>query len=232
MLALFLLGRMIRGPSLGVALAYCWAAFPFTLYTLSSNSNDTLVALLLVITLLLLRWPVARGASAALAGLTKFAPLILGPLFLRGAGPVPPTRAMVRFVLAYAITSLLVMAPVVIGGNLGPFWHDTVAYQASRPAPFSIWGLYDGLTIVQRLVQAATVALAIGVAFVPARRGVVEVAALAGAVMIALQLSLTYWFYLYIVWFFPLVMIALLGAEPAPAPPPLPAPEMLRAQAA
>ena len=43
----------IRGPSLGIVLAYAWAAFPFTLYASSTNSNDALVALLLVVTLLL-----------------------------------------------------------------------------------------------------------------------------------------------------------------------------------
>jgi hypothetical protein len=232
LLGLFLLGWMIRGPSLGVAFAYCWAAYPFTLFALSSNSNDTLVGLLLVITLLVLRWPVARGVSAALSGLTKFAPLALGPLFLRGAGPIPSRRAMVRFALAYAITIALMMAPVVIGGNLGQFWHDTVAYQANRPAPFSVWGLYSGLTIPQRLVQAGAVFLAIAVAFVPSRRGLVEVAALGAAVIVALQIALTYWFYLYIVWFFPLVIVALLGAEPTPAAPPAPAPELVGAHAA
>ena len=37
---LFLLGRRVRGPTLGIALAYAWAAYPFTLYALESNSND------------------------------------------------------------------------------------------------------------------------------------------------------------------------------------------------
>jgi hypothetical protein len=43
---------------------------------------------------------------------------------------------------------------------------------------------------------------------------VVEVAALAAAIIIGLQLGITYWFYLYIVWFFPLVAIALVLAHP------------------
>jgi len=32
MALLFLIGRRVRGPSLGVALTYAWAAFPFTLF--------------------------------------------------------------------------------------------------------------------------------------------------------------------------------------------------------
>src|SRR6185437_1041820 len=41
---LFLLGRRVRGPGLGIALAYAWVAYPFTLFALESNSNDSLVA--------------------------------------------------------------------------------------------------------------------------------------------------------------------------------------------
>ena len=40
---LFLIGRRMRGPTLGVALAYAWVSYPFTLFALESNSNDTLV---------------------------------------------------------------------------------------------------------------------------------------------------------------------------------------------
>lgn len=230
-LALFALGRSIRGPSLGIALAYGWAAYPFTLFAMSSNSNDALVALMLVVTLLVIRRPAARGVSACLAGLTKFAPLALGPLFLRGTGAVPSRTAIVRYVIAYALTFAVLFSPVVLKHDLGPFWRDTIDYQANRPAPFSIWGVYGtGLRIPQRLLQGAAVALALFVPFVPRRRGTPEVAALAAAVIIALQMVVTYWFYLYIVWFFPMVLIALLAGDPAPAslpeqPPSLAAPQ-------
>jgi hypothetical protein len=51
--------------------------------------------------------------------------------------------------------------------------------------------------------------------FVPRRRGVIEVAALAGAILIALQLSAGYWLYSYIVWFFPMVAVAVFGSFPS-----------------
>jgi hypothetical protein len=68
---------------------------------------------------------------------------------------------------------------------------------------------------------------------------VVEVAALAGAVVIALQLAANYWLYSYIVWFFPLVIAAVFGSHPARrdarspmaparAPARLPAPALAR----
>jgi hypothetical protein len=56
-LALFGLGRRLRpggeGSTLGVALAYAWLAYPFTMYTLGSSFNDGLVAFLVVCCLLL-----------------------------------------------------------------------------------------------------------------------------------------------------------------------------------
>jgi hypothetical protein len=216
LLGLFLLGRRIRGPTLGVVLAYAWAAYPFTLWALSSNVNDTLVGMLLVYALLAIASPAGRGVLAALAGLTKFIPLALGPLFLRGRGPSwPGPRQIVVYVLAYGLTLVAAMLPVLLDSNLHAFWHDSIVYQADRTSPFSIWGLWGGLGFEQHLVQGAAIGLAIAVAFVPRRRGVLEVAALAAAVVIAIQLAASYWLYSYIVWFFPLAAIAVFGASPA-----------------
>ncbi|MGZ4304593.1 MAG: hypothetical protein ACXVEW_04060 [Solirubrobacteraceae bacterium] len=214
LLGLYFLGRRIRGPTLGIALAYAWAAYPFSLYALSSNSNDSLVALLAVLALLAIRSVPGRAIAGALATFTKFAPLALAPLLLRGAGPWPRKRAIVAFALTFAATSVVVMLPVLTQDNLHAFWHDTVSYQAQRGSPFSVWGLWGGLGVEQHLVQGAAAGLALIVAFVPRRRDVVTVAALGAAVLIALQLGVTHWFYLYIVWLFPLVMVAVLGVSP------------------
>jgi hypothetical protein len=231
LLGLFLLGRRIRGPTLGIVLAYAWAAYPFTLWTLSSNTNDALVSLLLVLALLVISSAPARGIAAALAGLTKFAPLALAPLFLRGTGPGPPRkRSLLAYAVAYGATILVAMLPVLLDDNLHAFWKDSIAYQADRVAPFSVWGLWGGLGTEQRLVEGAAAALAIAVAFVPRRRGLIEVAALGAAVVIALQLAANYWLYSYIVWFFPLVIVALFGAFPArhDERPTVPVPEPAR----
>ncbi len=215
---LVLLGRRIRGWSLGILLAYAWAAYPFSLYTLSSNSNDALVSAVVVLALLAVGSAPGRGAAAALAGLTKFAPLALAPLLLRGTGPrFPRPRRVVAFVLAFALAAAAIMAYVVVHDNLHAFWKDTIAYQEGRGSPFSIWGLWGGLSFEQHIVQGAAAALALALAIVPRRRGLVEVTALAAAIIIALQLGLTHWFYLYIPWFFAPAIAALLGV-PARAP--------------
>jgi hypothetical protein len=237
LLGLYFLGRRIRGPTLGVALAYAWASYPFTIYVLSSNSNDSLVAMLVVLSLLVVTSAPGRGIATALAGLTKFAPLALAPLLFRGAGPWPRKRTLLISAVAFGATAVVVMLPVLTENNLHAFWHDSVSYQAVRGSPFSIWGLWGGLSFEQHLVQGAAVGLALLVAFLPRGRDTVVVAALGAAILIALQLGITHWFYLYIVWFFPLVMVALLGAYPerigalaparpadlaAPAPPAVP----------
>ena len=212
---LFWLGRRVRGPTLGAVLAYAWAAYPFTLWTLSSNTNDALVSLLIVVALLVITSAPARGVAGALAGLTKFAPLALAPLFLRGVDPPPSRRAVVGYVVAYALTVVVVMLPVLLDHNLHAFWHDTIAYQAGRTSPFSIWGLWGGLNAPQRLLQGATVAMALSLMVVPRRRGLVEVAALAAAVLILLQLGVSYWLYSYIVWFYAPLVVALFGSFPS-----------------
>ncbi len=212
---LYFLGRRIRGPTTGTVLAYLWAACPFTLYSLSSNSNDSLVALLIVLVLLVITSAPARGAATALAGLAKFAPFVLGPLFLRGTGPFPRKKSILGFVLGFVGCAVIVMLPVLLGGYFHTFWKDTVVSQVDRASPFSIWGLWGGLGFEQHLVEGFTVGLAIAVAFVPRQREIVEVAALGTAVMIAFELSLTHWFYLYIPWFFPLLIVAAVCAFPS-----------------
>ena len=57
-------------------LAFAWAAYPFTAYALLANTNDALMPALLVVGLLFAASPGARGASVALAGWTKFAALL------------------------------------------------------------------------------------------------------------------------------------------------------------
>ena len=214
-LTLFLLGRRIRGPSLGIVLAYAWAAYPFTLYASSTNSNDALVALLLVVTLLLAGRPVARGAAAALAGLTKLAPLALAPLFARTPRDIPRSGlrpgpvSLAGYALGFALTAALAMLPVLLGGDLRTFWDHTIAFQRGRESPFSIWGLWSGLDTLQTAVQIGAVLLALAVGVWPRRPSLAQMSACGAAVLIALQLGVAYWFFLYVLWFFPLVLVAL-----------------------
>jgi hypothetical protein len=206
---MFLIGRRLRGPPLGVALAYAWAANPFTLYAMDCNVNDALVGGLVLGAIAVAASPGRRGALIGLAGMAKFAPLGLAPLFAthsRGGAR--------RFALGLAAALAPCLVLVLAYGGLHAFYDRTLGFQAQRGSPFSIWGLY-GWDKAQAVVQAAAVILAVAVAFLPRRRDVVGLAALAAAVLVALQLGVTHWFYLYLVWFLGPALIAFLGdAEP------------------
>jgi hypothetical protein len=205
-LLLFLLGRRERG----LLLAYLWLAFPFTVMVANAGSNDALVPLLVVAALLAARRPLARGALTALAGLTKLAPLALAPLF------VTTRPGRLRAALAFAAVIVVALAPFDLRG----IYDATVGFQATRDSPFSIW--HDLPGALQTIAQVAAVALALGVAVLPHRRDARTLAALAAAVLIATQIAVEHWFYLYLVWFAPLVWIALLmpGAGSARSSPP------------
>jgi hypothetical protein len=139
-------------------------------------------------------------------------------LFLRGPGSGwPPWRSRLTFIVAFAVTGALAMLPVLLDANVSAFWHDTIVYQARRQTPFSVWGLWGGLGFEQHLVEGGVIALALIVAVVPRERGLVEIAALAAAVLIGLQLSGSYWLYSYIVWFFPGVAVAVFATHPVRA---------------
>ena len=204
---LLLLGRALRpgreGKALGVALAYAWAAYPYTAFVLETNANDTLVALACIGALLAFakRSAAAGGVAVGLGAAAKFAPLALAPLFAR--------RSPAAFAVALALAVALAVLPFVPDGGLRELYDRTIGYQAGRGSPFSVWGQVDSLGWLQTFVKVAAAGLALAVAFVPRRPDERQVAALGAAVLIALQLAVTHWFYLYVVWFAPLVLVAL-----------------------
>jgi hypothetical protein len=225
--ALFLLGRGLRrgrddesteeGTTLGIALAYAWLAFPFTMYTLGSSFNDSLVALLVVCCLLVLSSPPARGALSALAGLTKFGPLILAPLFAAGRGE-RDIRTLVLFVLGFLATAAVVTVPLLPHGDFRELYDRTLGYQASRGSPFSVWGQAPSLHFLQTVSKVFALGLAVLFFFVPRKRSTIQVAALAAALLIAIQVTANHWFYPYVIWFTPLALVALFAQRRGPEP--------------
>jgi hypothetical protein len=223
------LWRGRRGRELGAVLAFAWLAYPYTDFALQSNSNDSLIAALVIWSLAFFARPVARGALLALAVMAKFAPLALGPLYLAGdhglladrptEGERPPPRGwslkpMALFCAAFAVVAALMLAEPLIEPGLATFYERTISSQLDRTSPFSVWGQVDGIQWLQDVMFAAAAVLAIVVAFVPRRRTLPQIAALAAAVLIAIQLSVDHWFYLYIPWFFGPLAIALAASVP------------------
>jgi hypothetical protein len=214
---LLLVGVRIRpgpaGQRHAATLAFGWAAYPYTAYVLESNSNDSLVAALLVATLLLAARPLARGATLALATWAKFVAAPLGPMFLTYERKLRPA---LLFVLGFAAVTVAVMLWPALDPGLKTFYDRTIASQAGRESPFSIWGQAPSLEPLRIALLAGTGVLSLLFAFIPRRKNLTQLAALSAVLVIALQLTLHHWFYLYIVWFFPLLMVALAALEKGP----------------
>jgi len=211
--------------ALGLTLAFAWVAYPYTAFALQSNSNDALLSALLVWSLVAFASPLARGGLLAVAALTKFAPLVLVPLYAAGENGIrlrsPQARhALLRplalFCLAFVAGSILLLAHPAVDPGLADFYDRTIRSQVERVSPFSIWGQAD-LEWLHTATKVGAVALGLAVAFVPRRRSLVQIAALGAAVIIAVQLTVEHWFYLYIPWFLPMLLVALVATRRPPA---------------
>jgi hypothetical protein len=222
LLGLWLVGLRFGGRRLAAVLAFAWAAYPFTQYVSNSNTNDVLMPCFLVWGFWLVSRPAARGALAALSGWTKFASLVVAPLWLTYPGRWPSRRAVLGFAAAtLAAFSILLFAPDPFH-EAHVFWSRTVGFQIGRAAPWSLWdwrqyharGLPD-LHVVQHVLQALLVAGALTAAFLPRRKSPLQLAALTAALLAGFELVVTYWLYTYIPWFYPFAALALL----APAVP-------------
>jgi hypothetical protein len=195
-------------------------AFPAALLSTSSGTNDGLIAAALVWALAWWARPVASSALLAVAGVAKFAPLVLLPLWLarlRGA-------ALAKALAACAAVGAATLAGLVaFGGIHGPGdMAHAMTFQLSRRSMMSLWTTL-GLQGVQPLAQALTLAVALGgAALVALDRDVARdprrVAGLVTAVLAGLQLQANHWAPLYLLWLAPPAMVALLGPLGAPAP--------------
>ncbi len=226
---LWFVGRRYGGPRLGAALAFAWAAWPFAQYASNSNTNDMIQPALLIWGFYFASAPFLRGAFAALSSLTKFAPLIVLPLWL-GYPSARSGRSRVVFSCGFAIAAALSMSVLLFEPSVWDaartFVHRTFGYQFGRASPFSLWdwrqyhakGLPD-LHWIQQALEVILVMGALALGRWPARRSPLRLAAFTGALLVGFELVLTHWFYLYLPWFFPFAAFALiawrLAEEPA-----------------
>jgi hypothetical protein len=148
--------------------------------------------------------------------MVKFAPLALVPLYAtarrglagRSEGRRPLGAALAAGAAALFAVALMLAHPAIDPG-LATFYERTIESQLDRESPFSIWGQVDGVGTLQRGVLIGAAVLGVVVAFRPRERTTAQVAALGAAVVIATQLAVDHWFYLYIPWFCGLAFAAL-----------------------
>src|SRR5207253_7672203 len=148
----------------------------------------------------------ARGAAVALSGWTKFASLLLVPLW-SGYPEARRPRAMLGFVAGFVVTTFVVFSILFLEPSplhaVRVFYDRTVSFQLGRDSVFSIWdwrqyharGIPD-LQLVQRVLQVLLVVGALALGWFPRRRSPLRLAALSGAVLVGFELVLTHWFYL------------------------------------
>ena len=217
LVGLALLGLRFGGPRLGATLAFAWAAYPFTQYASNSNTNDAILPAFLIWGFLLVTSPFARGAFCAFAGWTKFAALLVAPLW----STYPDRRPRPLFLVGFAVATAASFAVLLLEPNVlhaaRVFWDRTVSWQLGRESPFSLWdwrqyhaGLPD-LHLLQRVLEVLVVFAAAAFAFVPRTKSPLQLAALTSVLLLGFELVLTHWFYLYIPWFFPFAAYAVLG---------------------
>jgi hypothetical protein len=221
-LGLVLVGLRFGGVRLATLLAFAWSTYPFTAYTLNANTNDAIMPAFLVLGFWLASSAGARGAAVALAGWSKFGVLLVAPLW--ATYPSFDVRRLGRFAAAFAGATLLAFTVLLLEPGLWKalrtFWDRTLGFQVGRDSPFSLWGWgqyhaegIPDLGFVQPVLAVGAVVLALLVAVLPRKKGPVELAALTAAVLVAFQLTLTHWFYLYLPWVFPFVLLWLLLPE-------------------
>jgi hypothetical protein len=234
MLGLALVGLRFGGIRLAVTLAFAWVAWPFTQYVSNSNTNDALPPLFLIWGFWLVTSAFARGVFSALAGWTKFAPLLVAPLWASYSDSFARPREKLVFLGGFLVAtaaafSVLLLEPSPLHAA-HVFYDRTIKFQVGRHSPFSIWDWkqygagYPDLHLVQRALQVLLALGAIAVYFVPRRKTVRQLAALTAALLIGFELVLTHWFYLYLPWFFPFVALVVLTVERETVPADVPVP--------
>ena len=247
------LRRGRRGRELGVIMAFAWAAYPYTDMVIQSNSNDGLVGALLIWGLVAFSSVGWRAIMIALAAGAKFTPLFLVPLyatgyeglagrfFYKGAAqkkrersgrlhrltalrlPRSTATRILYFGTVFASACALLLLYPAIDPGLAKTWERTIQSQLDRTSPFSIWGQVSWLQPLQTALMVGTVAFASALALIPTKRTLVQIAALSAAVIIATQITLEHWFYLYIAWFFGMLIAAIAPdtADDAEGPEPV-----------
>lgn len=207
------LARTSEDEAAGLRAAAAWLAFPPLLITASTGTTDVVLAAMLAVALLLWRRPAACAGMLAAAGWFKLAPFALLPVCL---APLRGRRLGAAVASIVLVSAPLIGLLVALGGVRGPTsMLHAISYQFSRGSEQSFWSAL-GIAGLQPLGQACVLGLIAGAAMKLRQepdlaRDRARMAALAAAILIALQLAADYWAFLYLVWVMPLVSLSVLG---------------------
>ncbi len=206
------LGRRLGGRPLAQAFMFAYLLYPFPDLSLMAQTNDALIAALCVWTIVAAtERPVARGLLLAAAALTKFLPVLLALQFLG------VRRGRSRYALTLVASLAGMLAWPLITSGPAEFLDSAFGYQLIQRGggvQFSIWTYLPHMAIAARPVLAAgLVLLALSPMFRAPVQGARQHAALAAALLLGAQLLLGYWFYSYLTWCYPLLIVAMIQAR-------------------
>ena len=206
------LGRRLGGRPLARTFAFGYLLYPFPDLSLMAETNDALIAALCVWAIVAAGHPAARGLLMAAAALTKFLPALLALQFLA------TRRGRSRYALTLLAALAAMLAWPLITAGPAAFLDSTFGYQLllrGGGVQFSIWTYLPQVAIVARPALAGALALlALSPLLRPPARDARGDAALAAALLIGAQLLLGYWFYSYLTWCYPLIVVAIMAARP------------------
>jgi hypothetical protein len=200
----------------GLRAAIAWLAFPPLLIVASSGTTDVALGAMVLGAVILWRRPGASTGVLCAAAWFKAAPVALLPTWLAAQG----RRGLVRAILAILVVSLPLLALLVaVGGASGPAQMvHAMSFQLARSSPQSFWSSL-GIDSLQPVGEACLLGLLAGVAvrvrhdpWLAADRA--RLAALAAAILIALQLAASYWAFLYVSWVVPLLCLSMFAESP------------------
>jgi Glycosyltransferase family 87 len=205
-----ILGQRLGGRPLAQAFMFAYLLYPFPDLSLTAETNDGLLGALCVwIIVVATERPIARGLLMAAAVLTKFVPALLALQFLG------EKRGRWRYALTLVASLAAMLAWPLITSGPASSLDSTFGYQLLQRGggtQFSIWTyLPPHIAFAVRLmVAAALLMLALSPVVRPPVTDTRQQAALAAALLIGGHLLLGYWFYSYLTWFYPLLVIAVI----------------------
>ncbi|HEX4108044.1 MAG TPA: glycosyltransferase 87 family protein [Solirubrobacteraceae bacterium] len=205
-----LAGRLDTGPLGRQRAVLAWLAFPPVLLSASAGTNDVVLAAVVAWVLVVAGRRLAV-LLLAIAAWVKVVPVVLLPLWL---ARVRRSRVL-RALLPAALLSVLLCAALVAYGGPGGVVRmlSALRFQYQRGSLHVPWYLF-GLRWMQPLAEAATLCL-LGAGTLALRgdrefaRDPARVAALAAAVLLAVQFCGDDWSFSYLVWAYPFVAAGL-----------------------
>ena len=173
------------------------------------------------------RRPRPAARSAALSGWTKFASLLVAPLWLTYPGPAASRRFLARLrgrdarglLRRAARAEPAPRAARLLGPDVRAGRSDATRRGRSGTGGSTTRAGSPTCTSCSACCRCCSSPARSLVAFFPRRKSPLQLAALTAALLAGFELVLTYWLYTYIPWFYPFAAIALLaprGAAPEP----------------